>query len=38
MSKIGKKLIEIPENVKIEIKDKEVIIKGPKGELKVPNF
>jgi len=38
MSKIGKKLIEIPENVKIEIKDKEVIVKGPKGELKVPIF
>jgi len=38
MSKIGKKSIEIPVNVKIEILDKEVMIKGPKGELKIPIF
>ncbi|MCX8016026.1 MAG: 50S ribosomal protein L6 [Patescibacteria group bacterium] len=38
MSKIGKKLIEIPEKVQIEIKDSEVIVKGPKGELKIPVF
>lgn len=38
MSKIGKKPIEIPDNVKIELKDSEVSIKGPKGELKVPVF
>lgn len=33
MSRIGKKPILIPEGVKVEIKDKEVIAKGPKGEL-----
>ena len=33
MSRIGKKPIEIPEPVKIEIKDRIVKIKGPKGEL-----
>ena len=34
MSRIGKKPIEIPEGVKIEITDKEIKINGPKGELK----
>ena len=34
MSRIGKKLIEIPQGVKIEILDKEIIVSGPKGELK----
>ncbi|HOD96688.1 MAG: 50S ribosomal protein L6 [Candidatus Paceibacterota bacterium] len=38
MSKIGKKLIVIPDNVKIEVLENEVMIKGPKGELKVPLF
>jgi len=33
MSKIGKKPIEIPENVEVEIKEQRVLIKGPKGEL-----
>jgi len=33
MSRIGKKLIEIPEGVKIEISEKEIKVSGPKGEL-----
>ncbi len=32
MSRIGKKLIEIPDNVKIEIEEKSIIITGPKGK------
>ncbi|MGB9848097.1 MAG: 50S ribosomal protein L6 [Minisyncoccia bacterium] len=38
MSKIGKKPIEIPDNVQIDIKDQAVVVKGPKGELQVPIF
>jgi large subunit ribosomal protein L6 len=34
MSRIGKKPIEIPEGVKVEILEKEIKISGPKGELK----
>jgi large subunit ribosomal protein L6 len=34
MSRIGKKLIEIPQGVNVQIFDKEIIVKGPKGELK----
>jgi len=34
MSRIGKKLIEVPQGVKIEISDKEIKVLGPKGELK----
>ncbi len=33
MSHIGRKPIEIPENVEVEIKKQRVKIKGPKGEL-----
>lgn len=33
MSRIGKKPIEIPEQVSVEIKDGVIVIKGPKGEL-----
>ncbi len=33
MSRIGKKPIEIPENVEVKIEGRKVIIKGPKGEL-----
>ncbi len=33
MSRIGKKPIEIPENVEVKIVGQEVAIKGPKGEL-----
>jgi len=34
MSRIGKKLIEIPQGVKTEITEKEIKVSGPKGELK----
>jgi large subunit ribosomal protein L6 len=34
MSRIGKKPIEIPAGVKIEISNKEIKVLGPKGELK----
>lgn len=34
MSRIGKKLIEIPAGVKVEISEKEIKVSGPKGELK----
>ena len=33
MSRIGKKPIEIPQGVEVEIKDGKVTVKGPKGEL-----
>jgi len=33
MSRIGKQLIEIPKDVNLEINDRQVLIKGPKGEL-----
>lgn len=35
MSRIGKKLIEIPNNVKVTLADGKFIAKGPKGELEV---
>ncbi|OGZ84888.1 MAG: 50S ribosomal protein L6 [Candidatus Staskawiczbacteria bacterium RIFOXYD1_FULL_39_28] len=34
MSRIGKKLIEIPAGVTVTISEKEITVKGPKGELK----
>jgi len=34
MSRVGKKLITIPENVEVKIKEGVCIAKGPKGELK----
>lgn len=34
MSRIGKKLIEIPQGVTVEIAADEIKVKGPKGELK----
>ena len=34
MSRIGKKSIEIPQGVKVEISEKEIKVSGPKGELK----
>ncbi|MCX6746359.1 MAG: 50S ribosomal protein L6 [Candidatus Parcubacteria bacterium] len=34
MSRIGKKPIIIPDDIKVEIKENELVIKGPKGELK----
>ncbi|HDM31800.1 MAG TPA: 50S ribosomal protein L6 [bacterium] len=33
MSKIGKKPIEIPNNVKVEIQGQRVLVEGPKGKL-----
>ncbi len=33
MSRVGKKIIEIPQGVEIQIKDDTVLVKGPKGEL-----
>ncbi len=33
MSRIGKKPIEIPEQVNVEIKDGIIVVRGPKGEL-----
>lgn len=33
MSRIGKKPIQIPENVKVEIEEQKITIRGPKGEL-----
>lgn len=33
MSRVGKKPIEIPEGVQVNIEDRKVTIKGPKGEL-----
>lgn len=35
MSKIGQKTIKIPEAVQITINNKEIIVKGPKGEGKI---
>jgi len=34
MSRIGKKSILVPKEVKIEIKDDEILVQGPKGSLK----
>lgn len=34
MSRIGKKIIEIPQGVTVLINEKEITVKGPKGELK----
>ncbi len=36
MSRIGKRIIAIPENVTVDINDNTVIVKGPKGELSMP--
>ncbi|MFC1771306.1 50S ribosomal protein L6 [Candidatus Margulisiibacteriota bacterium] len=36
MSRIGRKLIKLSENVTVEVKDGLVIVKGPKGELTKP--
>ena len=33
MSRIGKKLVEIPKEVKIEVKDRVIYVEGPKGKL-----
>jgi len=36
MSRVGKKLIEVPKDVKITITDSEVEVQGPKGKLSTP--
>ncbi|MCK4810616.1 MAG: 50S ribosomal protein L6 [Candidatus Omnitrophica bacterium] len=33
MSRIGRKLIDLPQGVKIEIKDNSVLVEGPKGKI-----
>lgn len=33
MSRIGKKLIDLPDKVTVELKNQQVIVKGPRGEL-----
>jgi len=33
MSRIGKKVVIIPKDVKVEVKDREVFVQGPKGKL-----
>lgn len=34
MSRIGKRTLNIPENVEVDLKDNTLTVKGPKGELK----
>lgn len=36
MSRIGKKPVAIPKDVKIEIKDGRILVEGPKGKLSMP--
>ncbi len=36
MSRIGKRIIAIPENVTVEVNDNTIIVKGSKGELSMP--
>ncbi|MBM3243442.1 MAG: 50S ribosomal protein L6 [Candidatus Omnitrophica bacterium] len=36
MSRIGKKIIAVPKDVKIELKDNIIIVEGPKGKLSRP--
>ena len=33
MSRIGKRILKVPENVNVEVTDQKVTVKGPKGEL-----
>lgn len=33
MSRIGKRILTIPEGVNVEIKEQKITVKGPKGEL-----
>lgn len=35
MSRIGKKIILIPDGVTVSINDRDILVKGPKGELKL---
>ena len=36
MSRVGKKVIEIPKDVKVNVTESEVAVEGPKGKLAVP--
>ena len=36
MSRVGKKVIEVPKDVKISITDAAVEVQGPKGKLTTP--
>jgi large subunit ribosomal protein L6 len=36
MSRVGRKIIEVPNGVKVQIGDREVEVTGPKGTLKTP--
>ena len=36
MSRVGKKVIEIPKDVKVNVTDSEVAVEGPNGKLAVP--
>ena len=38
MSRIGQKIIEIPDNVEANIAQDEINLTGPKGELSAPIF
>ena len=38
MSRIGQKIIEVPENVEVNLSPKEIKLVGPKGELAAPIF
>jgi len=36
MSRVGRQIVAVPENVTVKIGTDEIIVKGPKGELRVP--
>ena len=38
MSRIGQKIIEIPENVEANLSQNEIKLVGPRGELSTPIF
>ena len=38
MSRIGQKIIEIPDNVEANLSKDEIKLSGPKGELSAPIF
>ena len=38
MSRIGKKIIDVPEGVNVAISESEILTSGPKGELSCENF
>ena len=38
MSRIGQKIIELPDNVEVNLGQNEIKLTGPKGELSAPIF